>query len=64
MMYVAVLLVCATNIAQSCQLKTKRTAYVGHVECLTDVTTVVENMNEMGVIGTGTCLEVSLGEQA
>jgi len=63
MMYVAVVLICATNIAQSCQLKSKKTAFISLEQCQLETNTVVGNMNEMGMIGTGTCLEISLGEQ-
>ena len=62
MMYVGVLILCASNIAQSCQLKSKQTAYTSQEQCLTEVSTIVGNMSEMGVIGTGTCLQVSKGE--
>ena len=63
MMYVGVLILCASNLAQSCQIKSRNTAYVSKVECLTEVGTIVGNINEMGMIGTGSCLEISKGEQ-
>lgn len=63
MMYVGVLILCASNMAQSCQIKSRNTAYVSKVECLTEVSTIVGNINEMGMIGTGSCLEISKGEQ-
>ena len=63
MMYVGVLILCASNLAQSCQIKSRNTAYVSKVECLTEVSTIVGNINEMGMIGTGSCLEISKGEQ-
>jgi len=62
-MYVGVLILCASNLAQSCQIKSRNTAYVSKVECLTEVGTIVGNMSEMGMIGTGSCLEISKGEQ-
>ena len=62
-MYVGVLILCASNLAQSCQIKSRNTAYVSKVECLTEVGTIVGNINEMGMIGTGSCLEISKGEQ-
>lgn len=63
MMYVGIILVCATNLAQTCQIKSRNTAYVSKVECLTEVGTIVGNMSEMGMIGTGSCLEISKGEK-
>lgn len=62
MSYIAILLICSSPAAMSCEIKAKPDSFYTLDACMSEVTSVQRYLRDQGVFAVGTCFEVNLGE--
>ena len=62
MSYIAILLICSSPVAMSCEIKANPDSFYALDACMSEVTSVQRYLRDQGVFAVGTCFEVNLGE--
>jgi len=64
MAYIAIILLCSTPSALSCEIKGKPESFYELDECLSEVSGVQQYLLSRGIYAVGNCITVTLGEPA
>lgn len=62
--WVAVIIACTQADAWSCQSLVKPTAFYSERTCLEDVDGALDYLGKQGILSTGHCVAVDIGEKA
>lgn len=62
--WVAVVIACNSPVAVTCQSLVKPEIFVSQQKCLEAVEDALGYLNQRGVLSTGNCFSVDIGEQA
>lgn len=62
MSYIAIILICSSPAAMSCEIKANPNSFYALDACMSEVTSVQRYLQEQGAFAVGNCVEVNLGE--
>lgn len=62
MSYIAIILICSSPVAMSCEMKANPDSFYELDACMSEAASVQRYLQDQGVFAVGTCFEVNLGE--